>query len=260
MSNTSTSSPDIFDSNIIGPIHSRRLGVSLGVNLLPKDGKICSFDCIYCECGWNSDGRSDTRIPSAEDLSKALDAKLRECLEQGTEIDSITFSGDGEPTLNPEFPAMVDCVTALRDRYYPQARVSVLTNATRIVRPEVLAALCKVDSPMLKIDAPTLAGVQAINRPQGEYDLESILKAMESLDGDFILQTMMLRSELFDSSQPEVLDGWMDIVRRVHPREVMVYTVDRPAPQKGLEKFTVEQMAAMVAPLIEEGFNIKIYG
>ena len=126
---------------VFGPIRSRRLGSSLGINLLPERGKLCNFDCIYCECGWNRDGRGDRTLPDADTLFLALEARLRHCAEEGTPIDSITFSGDGEPTLNPDFPAIVDGTLALRDRYYPDARVSVLTNATRLDIPEVFAAL-----------------------------------------------------------------------------------------------------------------------
>lgn len=250
----------IRETIVFGPINSRRLGSSLGINALPEKGKLCNFDCIYCECGWNKDGRGDTHIPTASDLRDALESRLSECASQGVAIDSITFSGDGESTLNPDFPKMIDATIALRDKYYPDARISVLTNATRITVPDVMAALRKIDSPILKIDAPTVAGAELINRPQGKYELDRIIEAMESMDGDFVLQTMMLRSPQFDSSSEEVLAGWMDIVRRIRPREIMVYTINRPTPQTGLEKFTVEQMRQMVSPLINEGFNIKIYG
>lgn len=245
---------------VFGPIRSRRLGSSLGINLLPEEGKICNFDCIYCECGWNSDGRGDKRIPSAEDLRKALEARLTECRSQSVGIDSITFSGDGEPTLNPDFPRIIDITLALRDEYYPDAKVSVLSNATRVAVDEVFEALRKVDNPILKIDAPTTELASRINRPAPGYSVEAVVESLKRFDGDFILQTMFLRSEDFDSSSPEVLDGWMDIVRTLRPRGVMVYTIDRETPLAGLGKFSCDEMAAMVAPLVEEGFSIKISG
>ena len=129
------------EDTVFGPIFSRRLGRSLGINLLPKEGKICNFDCIYCECGWNKDGRTDQVIPTAAEVRSALEDKLQECLLAGTPIDSITFSGDGEPTLNPEFPRIIRDTLMLRDAFYPGAKVSVLTNATRIGRPEEVAAV-----------------------------------------------------------------------------------------------------------------------
>ena len=244
---------------VFGPIHSRRLGSSLGINLLPERGKLCNFDCIYCECGWNRDGREDRTLPDAATLRMALEERLASCAAAGTPIDSITFSGDGEPTLNPDFPRIVDDTLALRDRYYPGARVSVLSNATRLDIPEVFRALRKVNSPILKLDAPTTALARVINRPQGAYEVSGVVEGMRRFEGDFILQTMFLRARGLDSSSPEVLGPWMEIVRDLHPREIMAYTIARPTPQAGLAKFTAEEMAALLRPLIEEGFNIKIY-
>ena len=245
---------------VFGPIHSRRLGSSLGINVLPEKGKLCNFDCIYCECGWNCDGRGDTHLPSAIDLFNALEVKLSACAQVGIGIDSITFSGDGEPTLNPDFPEMVDITLELRDRYFPAARVSVLSNATMVHKDAVFNALRKVDNPILKIDAPTTELARLINRPAPGYRVEDIVEALKRFEGDFVLQTMFLRSDSFDSSTPEVLQGWMEIVRTLRPREVMVYTIDRETPQAGLMKFTVEEMRELLAPLAEEGFNLQIRG
>lgn len=244
---------------VFGPIHSRRLGSSLGINLLPERGKLCNFDCIYCECGWNRDGREDKTLPDAAALREALEDRLAACAAAGTPIDSITFSGDGEPTLNPDFPRIIDETLALRDRYYPDSRISVLTNATRLSVPAVFEALRKVDSPILKLDAPTTALVRMINRPQGAYEVSEVIEGMRRFEGDFILQTMFLRARGFDSSAPEVLGPWMEIVRDLRPREIMVYTIARPTPQTGLAKFTADEMTALLRPLTEEGLNIKIY-
>lgn len=245
---------------VFGPIHSRRLGSSLGINLLPTKGKLCNFDCVYCECGWNKDGRGDRRLPTAAELRSTLEEKLKECRDAGTPIDSITFSGDGEPTLNPDFPEIIDITISLRDKYFPQAKVSVLSNATRIFREDVFEALRKVDNPILKIDAPTDVLAARINQPQGEYHIEDVVADLMRFEGNFVLQTMFLRSPSFDSSSPEVLDGWMNIVRKLKPREVMVYTLDREAPAERLEKFSVEEMRTLVKPLIDEGFTVQIRG
>jgi wyosine [tRNA(Phe)-imidazoG37] synthetase (radical SAM superfamily) len=245
---------------VFGPIHSRRLGSSLGINLLPQQGKICNFDCIYCECGWNKDGRGDRQLPTAEDLRQTLTAKLQQCLADGTPIDSITFSGDGEPTLNPDFAAIIDITLELRDRYYPDAKVSVLSNATRIGREDVFQALRKVDNPILKIDAPTAALAAKINQPQCDYDVDQVVEDLRRFEGNFVLQTMFLKAPEFDSSSPEVLEGWMRIVRDLRPREIMVYTIDRETPMKGLQKMTVDQMRELVQPLLDEGFRIQIKG
>lgn len=250
----------IREETVFGPIHSRRLGSSLGINLLPQKGKICNFDCIYCECGWNRDGLQDKTLPSAADVRNALEDKLRSLRAEGVGIDSITFSGDGEPTLNPEFPQIIDDTLALRGRYYPEAAVSVLSNATRAHIPEVFKALRKVDNPIMKIDAPTAELAARINNPAPGYDPLKVADALRGFGGDFILQTMFLKSSDFDSSSPEVLDGWMQIVRDLRPREIMVYTIARPTPQQGLEKFSEEQMRQLVKPLLDEGFNISIRG
>ena len=246
---------------VFGPIHSRRLGSSLGINLLPERGKLCNFDCIYCECGWNADGLGDRRLPTAEELREALRAKLTACREAGTPIDSITFSGDGEPTLNPEFSEMIDITLALRDAFFPAAKVSILSNATRIGREAVFEALRKVDNPILKIDAATTELVRRINRPVGGgYDLDEVVANLRRFEGNFILQTMFLRCPDFDSTAPENVEGWLRIVRELRPREVMVYTVDRETPLKGIAKVSPEEMSEIVRPLVEEGFKIQIRG
>ena len=246
------------ETTVFGPIFSRRLGSSLGVNLLPERGKVCNFDCIYCECGWNKDGRADTHLPTAAAVRTALEAKLSACAEAGTPIDSITFSGDGEPTLNPDFAEIVDITLALRDRFYPAAKVSVLSNATRLDREDVFQALRRVDNPILKIDAPTDEGARKMNRPVGKYHVEDIVRHLERFEGNFVLQTMFLKADGWSSA--DWVESWMDLVRRLRPREVMVYTIDRETPQKGLSKYTVDEMRALVRPLIEEGYQLQIKG
>lgn len=249
-----------FDDIVFGPIKSRRLGSSLGVNLLPSKGKLCNFDCIYCECGWNKDGAMDRTLPTLEDVTKALTEKISALSADGVEVDSITFSGNGEPTIHPDFPEIVDLILQLRDRYYPHAKVSVLSNATMLGRERVRQALKRIDNPILKIDASDDRLIQLINKPVGAYRLEDVITWMKDFEGNFILQTMFLKSDEFDLSQQEQLDRWMDIVRSLRPREIMVYTIDRETPDKSLGKYTVEQMTSFVAPLLEEGFKIQIRG
>ena len=246
------------EDTVFGPIFSRRLGSSLGINLLPRNGKICNFDCIYCECGWNKDGLADTRLPSAEEVREALEEKLQACRAAGTPIDSITFSGDGEPTLNPAFPEIVDLTLALRDRFYPSARVSVLSNATRCGEPRIFEALRKVDGPILKLDAATDAQARRVNRPAKGYRVADVIKALEHFEGQFVLQTMFLKGDGWETA--DWAEDWMEIVRRLKPREVMVYTIDRETPLQGLKKYSVEEMRALVRPLLDEGYNIQIKG
>ena len=246
------------EDTVFGPIFSRRLGSSLGINLLPQKGKICNFDCVYCECGWNKDGLEDTRLPSAQDVRMALEEKLKACVESHTPIDSITFSGDGEPTLNPDFPAIVALTLALRDQYYPKAKVSVLSNATRCGMPGIFEALRQVDNAILKLDAATDAQAALVNKPVGAYHVEDVVKSLERFEGIFVLQTMFLRGPGWATE--DWVQDWMQIVRRVKPREVMVYTINRETPMTGLKKYTEAEMRSLVQPLIDEGFNVQIKG
>ncbi len=246
------------ETTVFGPIFSRRLGSSLGINLLPQQGKLCNFDCVYCECGWNKDGLGDRTLPTEQDVRLALEEKLSACKAAGTPIDSITFSGDGEPTLNPAFPQIIDSTLALRDRYYPQAKVSVLSNATRAGREEVFQALKKVDNAILKLDAPADEQVALVNKPTGTYHVADVVKSLLRFEGDFVLQTMFLRGPSWATE--DWVDAWMQLVRQLHPREVMVYTLDRETPMAQLQKYTVEEMRALVQPLIDEGYHIQIKG
>lgn len=243
---------------VFGPIKSRRLGWSLGINLLPTKGKICNFDCIYCECGWNADGRDDTKLPSAAEVRSALEAKLADILLEGTRVDSITFSGDGEPTLNPDFAQIIDDTIALRDIYCPQAKVSVLTNSTKLLSDSVFGALRKVDAPILKLDAPTDERARKINGALPSFRVDDVVKGMKRFEGDFILQTMFLRSDDFDSLEPQMLAKWMDIVRELRPRLIMAYTIARPTPQSGLSAYSAAQIREALKPLEDEGFKIQI--
>ena len=249
-----------FENIVFGPIRSRRLGSSLGVNILPAHGKMCNFDCVYCECGWNKDGVEDKVYPRYADVAEALQTRLAELSGQGVIVDSITFSGNGEPTMNPDFAGIVDVTIELRDRYFPEAKVSVLSNATMIGRESVFEALRKVDNAIMKIDASSDELIEKINKPTGAYSLDKVVEGLKRFEGDFILQTMFLKSEEFDTATPEALNRWMDIVRQLKPREIMVYTIDRETPDRTLGKYSVEQMAAMVQPLVDEGFDIQIRG
>lgn len=249
-----------FDDIVFGPIHSRRLGSSLGMNILPPEGKLCNFDCVYCECGWNRDGKSGGGFPSALQVGAALEEKLSSCSRDGVRIDSITFSGNGEPTMHPEFYEIIDITLRLRDIYFPSAKVSVLSNATLLGRKDVADALKRIDNPILKIDASSDELIKSINRPVGHYALADVVEALRGFEGRFVLQTMFLRSPDFDTAAQGPLNAWMNIVRELRPREIMVYTIDRETPDGRLGKYTEEEMRVFVQPLLDEGFNIQIKG
>ena len=163
----------IYPSPIFGPVHSRRLGVSLGINLLPEDGKVCSFDCIYCECGFNKDRRPTKTLPSRHEVFEALESRLKDMKANGPKPDVLTFAGNGEPTMHPEFPEIIDDVRMLRDRYFPEAKISVLSNATQILKPRVFEALKKVDNNILKLDTVNPDYIQEVDRPNGHYNVEA---------------------------------------------------------------------------------------
>ena len=270
-----TQEPALFDTHIVGPIRSRRLGLSLGVNLLPLGRKVCTFDCLYCECGWTPRGGrrvgeeggrpEETRLPDADAIIAQLEARLEQMSADGTLPDTITFAGNGEPTLHPRFAYAIDRTLALRDRYCPEARVSVLSNATRIGCPDVYRALMSIDAAILKIDAGTDTTARLIDRPLDPgYSLARVVEEMKAFRGRLTVQTMFVRGEAdgqtVDNTTPAEAEAWRALVRRVAPAEVMVYSLDRPTPQRGLSKVPRAELEVLAAPLVAEGFNVQVTG
>lgn len=250
----------IYPSPIFGPIHSRRLGVSLGINLLPADGKHCSFDCIYCECGYNKDRRPHRPLPTREEVREALEACLKEMQANGPTPDVFTFAGNGEPTAHPQFAGIIDDTLELRDRYFPHVKVSVLSNATFIHRPAVFAALEKVDNNILKLDTVDPAYIRLVDRPTGTYDVNRIIDSMKAFQGRLIVQTMFLKGktdegvEVDNTSDAYVLP-WIEVVKSISPRQVMIYTIDRETPDQSLQKATHEELDRIVGLLRQEGLE-----
>lgn len=260
----------LFNSIIVGPIFSRRLGSSLGINVLPEYGKICSFDCIYCELGWNKDHAEDKKIPHVRDVRSALEKRLTELAAEGAEIDSITFSGNGEPTMNPHFAEIVDATIELRDRIYPKAKISVLSNSSMLWKEDVRNALMKIDSPILKIDSAISDYLNAINRPAPSYSLERTIEELKKFKGNFILQTMFLKGVAenpetheniaVDCTDAEHCRKWIELVRELKPREIMMYSLDRDTPAEGLKEVTPLEMEMIAQPLVKDGFTVMIRG
>ncbi|MFA6334058.1 MAG: radical SAM protein [Bacteroidales bacterium] len=254
----------LFNDIIFGPIKSRRLGTSLGVNLLPKFGKWCSFDCLYCECGFNKDGKGDNKLPTLEQVKESLETRLKDYTTNVGRIDTITFSGNGEPTMHPDFAEIIDFTLEIRDRYAPKAKISVLSNASQIHKSKVLAALLKVDNPILKIDSAFEKTTKLIDRPQYEYSLENLIVYLVPLKNNFVLQTMFLKGEfdgnVVDNTTKEEVEAWRELVEAIEPREIMIYTIDRETPAANLQKVSVAEMEKIAAPLIKKGYNIKISG
>ncbi|MBR2319073.1 MAG: radical SAM protein [Bacteroidaceae bacterium] len=249
----------IFPSPIFGPIKSRRLGISLGINLLPDDGKVCTFDCLYCECGFNATHRTRKSLPTRNEVAVALEKKLKEMAEGNEHPDVLTFAGNGEPTIHPEFAAIIDDTIVLRDKYCPSARISVLTNATLITRESVFKALEKVDNNILKLDTVDSGYISFLDRPSGAYDLESIMERMRAFNGKAVIQTMFLKGEVngvdVDNTGDRYVLPWIDAIKKIAPREVMIYTIDRETPQEGLMKATREELDRIVTLLEKEGIK-----
>ena len=249
----------IYPSPIFGPVKSRRLGISLGINLLPADGKVCTFDCIYCECGLNATRRTKSSLPTREEVAEALEAKLMEMKEHGELPDVLTFAGNGEPTIHPHFGEIIDDTIALRDRLCPAAKVSVLTNATLITRDTVFEALEKVDNNILKLDTVESTYISAIDRPTGKYDVNTIIDRMRAFNGKAVIQTMFLKGEVdgkdMDNTGDSYVMPWIATVKSIAPREVMIYTIDRETPVSGLQKATREELDRIVALLAKEGIK-----
>lgn len=253
----------LFHSTIFGPIHSRRLGTSLGVNLLPDDGKVCTFDCVYCEAGYNSQGTGTTGLTTPERVRRDLEAKFKEMKEKGENLDVITFSGNGEPTLHPKFPEIVDIVNELRSKYFPNAKTSVLTNSTRIFDPGVAAALRLVDNNILKLDSAMESTMRTIDNPtQKDFTVERLVEALKQFRGTGIIQTMFLRGEHcgkhIDNTTPQEVDALIKAYKEIGPKSVMIYSLDRSTPEENLQKVERPELEKIAEKIRKAGIVVSL--
>ena len=249
----------LFNSIIYGPIRSRRLGVSLGVNLMPTMAKLCTFDCVYCECGWNQPILHPT-LPTRDEVREALRTQLS---AHQSQLDVITFSGNGEPTLHPDFLGIIEDTCALRDEYCPKAKVSVLSNSTQLGRKDVVEALRLCDNRILKLDSAINTTMRLVDKPvNAQLTVGQVVEWLKVFDGDFTLQTCFLRGvyegQVIDNTTDEELQAWYDVVDTLRPKQVMIYVIDRETPLKTLEKIPAEKMEAIAAPLREKGIDIVV--
>ena len=249
----------IYPAPIFGPIHSRRLGISLGINLMPADGKVCTFDCIYCECGFNADRRPKLHRPTREEVSYALEAQLKKMNSEGQLPDVLTFAGNGEPTAHPDFLNIIRDTVELRNRYCPEAKVSVLSNATLITRPLVFEALKLVDNNILKLDTVNPDYIHRVNRPTGHYDVRILIEKMKEFRGHVIVQTMFMHGSIdgLDAGnvKEDFISPWLEAIKEIHPQQVMIYTIDRETPDHDLRKATHEELDSIVNRI--EALGIK---
>ncbi|KAA6322893.1 hypothetical protein EZS27_027612 [termite gut metagenome] len=249
----------MFPSPVFGPIHSRRLGVSLGINLLPADRKVCSFDCIYCECGYHTGWQTASSLPLCEEIRTALETKLKEIHENGEALDTLTFAGNGEPTCHPYFPEIIDDTILLRNRYFPKAKISVLSNASLISRPSIFSALNKVDNNMLKLDTADETYIRTVNRPSDGYSVSQTIEFLKAFHGKCIIQTMFLKGIFSGKDVNNTTDNyvlpWLETVKIIAPRQVMIYTIDRETPAQGLHKASHEELGRILTLLTQAGID-----
>lgn len=253
----------LFHSTIFGPIHSRRLGTSLGINLMPRDGKVCTFDCLYCEAGFNAQGPGQAGIPPRAEVRRLLEAKLAEMHAAGDPLDVITFSGNGEPTLHPDFDGVIDDTIELRDRYYPGARVSVLSNSTRLDSQRVVDALRRVDNNILKLDSAIDSTIRILDRPTSpSFTARKVIDRLKQFGPQCIIQTMILRGthdgHTIDNTLPAEVDALIAAYREINPGEVMLYSIDRKTPAEHLEKVPREELEAIAGKVRAAGFKVLV--
>ena len=253
----------LFDKIIYGPVHSRRLGVSLGVNLFPSDGKLCTFNCVYCECGFNEDRRPHQKMPRREEVREQLTKKLDAMRAEGLVPDVITFAGNGEPTIHPDFAGIIDDTISIRNQHCPSAKIAVLSNSTMLDREDVFQALCKIEDNIMKLDSVLDTRIRQIDNPnQPGFCFEKLLKNLCRFEGKLIIQTMFLRGERdgisLDNTTEEEIAGWIDALKQIRPRQVMIYTIDRETPLKSLRKVSPEDLDAIAERARREGFDVTV--
>ena len=252
----------LFENVIFGPIRSRRLGISLGINLLSLDQKLCNFECIYCECGWKGNGRKS--FNPKEEVIELLSSKLQQMHSAGEHLDVMTFAGNGEPTTHPHFVEIIDATCKARDQYFPEAKIAVLSNATMIDREDIREALLKVDDNILKLDSAFEQTVQLINQPFKGYSVARTVEMMQKFEGKMILQTMFLRGTyegvVVDNTTEEEVSAWLELVKKISPRKVMIYTIDRDTPAQDLHKVSVEDLKQIASRVEALGIECSVAG
>jgi wyosine [tRNA(Phe)-imidazoG37] synthetase (radical SAM superfamily) len=256
----------LFDKIIFGPVKSRRLGVSLGINLLPAANKLCNFNCIYCECGWTlNTNKTKSHLPERGEIYRALELKLADMKEKNRAPDVITFAGNGEPTLHPDFPEIVDDCIELRNKYFPEARIAVLSNSTTITKPRIREALLKVDQNILKLDSGFDLTIRVHNQPMVNVKVADLISNLKDFNGQLIVQTLFLRGsfngKVIDNTTPEEIDAWLKAIEIIKPYEVMIYTISRDTPEGGqLSKVPHTELKRIAGMVSRLGIKTSVSG
>jgi wyosine [tRNA(Phe)-imidazoG37] synthetase (radical SAM superfamily) len=252
----------LFDKTIFGPVKSRRLGISLGINLLPNTRKVCNFNCIYCECGWNPEDKVAEKLPTLNEVETQLSLKLADMKTRKQPLDVITFAGNGEPTMHPQFNEIIDITCKLRDKYFPKVKIAVLSNATLVYKSSIVNALKKVDQNILKIDSAFEDTCHLLNRPTGKFNLDEIIKGLEQFQGKLIIQTMFVKGSYegisFDNTSNTEVKAWLEVIRRIKPLQVMIYTIARDTPIETIQKVSATKLKHIAMLAEKEGFAVSI--
>lgn len=253
----------LFDDIIFGPVSSRRLGVSLGMNLLPTDYKFCTFDCIYCECGWTKKTEKKVILPTRKEIEERLETVLRERKENQQPIDSITFAGNGEPTLHPYFVDIIDDTIRLRDQYFPKALITVLSNASLIHNTKIISSLSKVDKNILKLDAGTEATFQAINQPNGNLRLDDVVNYLKKFEGKLIIQTLFVQGynqhKGIDNTNDKEVRAWLKLVQEIKPESIILYPIERETPENSIHKINIQELNSIADKVHAIGFQTEVF-
>ncbi len=252
----------LFDSIIFGPVWSRRLGESLGVNLLPVKRKVCNFNCIYCECGLTPAENPFAEFPSREEVKTLLAARLQEMKSKGEYLNSITFAGNGEPTLHPDFADILSDTIRIRNTVFPEAKVTVLSNATRAGTGSIFDALSRADLNILKLDSAIESTLLSINCPQGNFDILGLIDSLKRFEGKLIIQTLFFRGKFMgheiDNSTREEVSAWLNAIESIRPECVMIYSLARDTPLEGLKPIAAEELAAIAKKVEERGIAVQV--
>ncbi|MCU4164397.1 radical SAM protein [Carboxylicivirga caseinilyticus] len=255
----------LFDKTVFGPVRSRRLGVSLGINLLPNNRKLCSFDCIYCECGLNGElGDKTSQMPTRQQVKEALKQKLEDMLNENLKPDVITFAGNGEPTLHPDFAGVIDDTIEIRNAHCPEARIAVLSNASRLYKPEVVSALLKVDDNIQKLDSGLKETILRLDQPNYPFDLDQTINQLKAFKGKVIIQTMFVEGEIdgvtIDNTTQKDIDSWIQALQKIRPSKVMIYTIERDTPYSNLKKVSLPLLNQIADQAKQQGFEVSVSG
>ncbi|HEY9123788.1 MAG TPA: radical SAM protein [Bacteroidales bacterium] len=252
----------LFDKIIFGPVKSRRLGHSLGVNLLPTDAKVCNFNCIYCECGLNTKGKKDLYLPTVGEISNLLQRRLNEMKSKGEPVDTITFAGNGEPTMHPQFEEVIDAVITVRNNIFPQVKIAVLSNSLLLHKQSVLNALKKADLNIMKLDSAINRTFQILNQPQLPITANDVIENLKKFNGKLVVQTMFVKGsfngQAFDNTTDTEIIAWTDALKSISPELVMIYTIARDTPVETIEKISGKQLKAIASTIEKAGLRVSV--